>query len=371
MKRLLLLITVLSLISCEKNSDTYKIDGNAIGFEDGTAIYVYTVTNNNQSKIIDTLVVNNGTFLGEYPNTDALTINFLRAEKSKGNVLFFPENTDLKITMYKDSISSSFTVGGKQNESSKAFYSKMKEFNQQKTANIERFKIARREKDNELATKIQQENKIITAEQSNFKKQFVTENTNSLFTVLLLSEMVSRKELTPSEATVVIDKLSPKVASNSSISTLKGMISSMKKADVGGKAPNFSATTPEGETLALNDVLGKYTLIDFWASWCGPCRRENPNVVKVYNKYHDKGFNIISVSLDKPEQKDRWLKAIEKDQMNWNHISNLKGWNDPIAKQYSVRSIPATFLLDENGNIIAKNLRGAALDAKIASLLDN
>ena len=143
----------------------------------------------------------------------------------------------------------------------------------------------------------------------------------------------------------------------------------MKKADIGGVAPNFSASSPDGNQLALNDVLGKYTIIDFWASWCKPCRRENPNVVKVYEEYHDKGLNIISVSLDKAGQKERWIKAIEADKMNWEHVSNLKGWNEPIAKMYNVRSIPATFLLDENGTIIAKNLRGAALGAKIATLL--
>ena len=119
----------------------------------------------------------------------------------------------------------------------------------------------------------------------------------------------------------------------------------------------------------LSDFKGQVVVIDFWASWCKPCRRENPNVVKVYEEYHDKGLNIISVSLDKAGQKERWIKAIEADKMNWEHVSNLKGWNEPIAKMYNVRSIPATFLLDENGTIIAKNLRGAALGTKIATLL--
>ena len=143
----------------------------------------------------------------------------------------------------------------------------------------------------------------------------------------------------------------------------------MKKSDVGGVAPTFSAPSPDGKVVSLQDAMGKYTIIDFWASWCRPCRAENPNLVRVYNKYHDKGLNIISVSLDKAGQKDRWIKAIADDKMDWHHVSNLKFWQEPIAKMYGVRSIPATFLLDENGKIIDKKLRGTALENKIASLL--
>ncbi len=175
--------------------------------------------------------------------------------------------------------------------------------------------------------------------------------------------------MTPAEASEFMDNLSPKMASSDVAQEVKTLISSMQKADVGSPAPAFSAPTPTGETLALQDALGKYTIIDFWASWCKPCRMENPNVVKVYNKYHDKGLNIISVSLDKPEQKEKWIQAIQEDKMDWQHVSNLQFWNDPIAQMYSVRSIPQTFLLDENGVIIDKNLRGEALENKMESLL--
>ena len=113
--------------------------------------------------------------------------------------------------------------------------------------------------------------------------------------------------------------------------------------------------------------MGKLTLIDFWASWCGPCRKENPNVVALYKDFHAKGLNIIGVSLD--EKADKWKDAIAKDQLTWTQVSNLKGWEDPIARTYFVDGIPATFLIDEKGVVIAKDLRGEELREKIASIL--
>jgi peroxiredoxin len=136
---------------------------------------------------------------------------------------------------------------------------------------------------------------------------------------------------------------------------------------VGGEAPDFSGQSPEGETIALSDLRGKVVLIDFWASWCGPCRRENPNVVKMYNKYKSKGFEILGVSLD--SSKDRWVGAIEQDGLTWPHISDLKKWQSEYAKLYGVRSIPHTVLLDAEGKIVARGLRGVMLENKVAEIL--
>ncbi|WP_339755901.1 TlpA disulfide reductase family protein, partial [uncultured Winogradskyella sp.] len=126
--------------------------------------------------------------------------------------------------------------------------------------------------------------------------------------------------------------------------------------------------------VSLNELRGKVTIIDFWAAWCGPCRKENPNVVRIYEKYHDQGLEIIGVSLDghsrQQNPKKAWLDAIEKDKLTWNHVSNLKYFNDPVAQLYNISSIPATYILDSTGIIVDKNLRGRALENRIKELLE-
>ncbi|MFY0483062.1 TlpA family protein disulfide reductase [Flavobacterium sp. PLA-1-15] len=136
---------------------------------------------------------------------------------------------------------------------------------------------------------------------------------------------------------------------------------------IGSIAPDFSASNPEGKKVSLKESLGKLTIIDFWASWCGPCRQENPNVVALYNEFHAKGLNIIGVSLDTNATK--WKDAIAKDKLTWTQISNLQGWEDPIAQQYKIEGIPATLLLDEKGMIIGKDIRGQQLKARVAAIL--
>ena len=150
------------------------------------------------------------------------------------------------------------------------------------------------------------------------------------------------------------------------VAQITAQTATMRTFAVGAEAPLFSGPTPEGEEISLESLRGKVVLIDFWASWCGPCRRENPNVVKLYNEYKAKGFEILAVSLDRT--KDRWVKAIAADKLTWLHISDLKGWKSKYAQQYGVSSIPQTVLLDREGKILARNLRGKALEQKLADV---
>lgn len=138
--------------------------------------------------------------------------------------------------------------------------------------------------------------------------------------------------------------------------------------EAGNIAPDINLPTPEGEMVKLSSLRGKYVLIDFWASWCGPCRMENPNVVRMYQKYKDKGFEIYAVSLD--QSRERWVQAIQDDKLTWVHVSDLQYWNSMVVPLYGISGIPATVLLDKEGKILAKGLRGESLEAKLEEVFN-
>jgi peroxiredoxin len=164
-------------------------------------------------------------------------------------------------------------------------------------------------------------------------------------------------------------KLSPEVQNSDAGKTYLQYLNNIKAVSIGATAPEFTQNDPEGKPVSLASFRGKYVLIDFWASWCGPCRAENPNVVKAYNNYKDKNFTILGVSLDQPNAKDKWLKAISDDNLTWTQVSDLAFWDNAVAKQYAIRSIPQNFLIDPQGKIIAKNLRGEELNKKLSELI--
>lgn len=161
--------------------------------------------------------------------------------------------------------------------------------------------------------------------------------------------------------------LSKKFPNDKNVIMFHEVVERMLSTNIGQFAPEISLPSPDGKEIALSSLKGKLVLIDFWASWCGPCRKEMPNVVKIYSKFKNKGFEIYGVSLD--QDKEKWMEAITKDGINWPQVSDLKYWDNVAAKIYNVQGIPYTVLIDKDGKIIAKNLRGQELEKKIAEVL--
>ncbi len=357
----------LTVMSCA-DQGTYTLKGNALGYADGTQFVLFELDSDSKSIPKDTLEVQGNQFSATYPYDANEPLNYLQVESGR-NVVFFVENQDLTITLDKDDAANVQVAGGAVNTAYYDYLGATAGFSEQKELLEERIREANLYQDDLLARELQKEAKNIDDLRQNYTLQFVAENSNSLFGLMLIAELLDSETINTVQATSYVDALSPKFQEHPMTAKIRAQIKAIGANGIGGEALPFEAPTPDGTMLSLEQAMGKYTLIDFWASWCKPCRMENPNVVRAYNTYHERGLNIISVSLDREGQKDRWIKAIEDDNMDWYHVSNLQFWQEPIARAYGVRSIPATFLLDENGIVIAKNLRGQALVNTLESLM--
>lgn len=201
--------------------------------------------------------------------------------------------------------------------------------------------------------------------------QWIDAHPNSPISVFIMYNIYEPLygKLTIDEQEAILNKLQPGALKNKIADAMRYSIRTERLTGIGKIAPDFSQNDTLGKPVSLKDFRGKYVLVDFWASWCAPCRRENPNVVKAFNQYKDKGFTVLGVSLDQAGKKDAWLKAIHDDGLIWTHVSDLKYWNNEVAKLYDVKAVPVNFLVGPDGRIIAKNLRGEALHKKLAELL--
>jgi len=383
MKRILviLIISVISY-SCKKSEvkmDGYVINGTATGVYDGVRAYLKIKGDRGRDIIQDTAIVFDEKFTFE-GKIDSPALWVLSVNSVPGELPIIIENASISVDLNKNNLQESKMTGSKATDAFTEYYSVINEMNK------ERFEINKTvrgnygNQDSIVMKNLNAEVEALNKEIAEYPFEFMKNNKDNVFSLVLLESQIN-SQISEKEQIEKIEQTLQSFDSELKSSTLGQKISSqiallkqeserITSLNIGKVAPYFSAPKADGQLLDLNEVKGKVTIIDFWASWCGPCRRENPNVVNVYNKYHDKGLEIIGVSLDRPGQKDKWLKAIEDDKLTWHHVSNLQYFNDPVAQLYQIKSIPATYILDSNGTIVAKNLRGPALEAKIAEMLN-
>jgi peroxiredoxin len=371
-KTILLSFITLLLFSCNK----YEINGSVTGINDGTKVILYTQNEMGGPQPIDTSEVKDGKF--EFNGKSELP-EIAQVSFDKQNIGYLPffilEKGTIEVTIDTKKLENTKIEGtpnndlyNQYNQANKDIFEKAKKINEENAAILSKAPTNDEEKAKGQAV-VDQFMKL-QEEMNTRSLKFIKANPNTFVSVLLTENLYFKGKMTDDEAKKVIDGLDAnlqKTRNAKSISDMIKMNASKKKKTTDKSAPDFKAKTPEGKTVSLKESLGKVTIIDFWASWCGPCRKENPNVVALYAELHTKGLNIIGVSLD--EDASKWKEAIAKDQLTWTQVSNLKGWKDPIATLYNVEQIPTTFILDEKGVIVAKDLRGEELKAKVKELL--
>jgi peroxiredoxin len=278
----------------------------------------------------------------------------------------FLENSKIKITSV-DSFANATIKGSKSHAAYVSWTDLTKAENEQSAALNKEYGEYYKKKDQAGMDRIDAAFDKLT-EQKNIKnKQYLKDNPASPIAMFVLKQYAGY-DINADDVEPIFLSLPQQLRASPAGKDMAEKLETAKKTGIGKMAMDFIQNDTLGNPVSLSSFRGKYVLIDFWASWCGPCRQENPNVVKAFNAYNSKGFTVLGVSLDQPTAKDKWMKAIHDDKLTWTQVSDLKYWKNEVAVQYGIQAIPQNFLIDPQGKIVGKNLRGEALNKKLAEI---
>jgi peroxiredoxin len=364
MKKVIYLLVIVIILSSCSTKPHYTVRGKIDG-SDSITFYLQK-REAGKTVSIDSAISRKGTFTLKggviaYPQMVQLV-----AGNSKKRTAFYLENSEITVKGSLDSLYKAKITGSKTEDEYQAFIDSNKPLSDKYSKLVVKYQTASQSGDAANVALVKNQLDSIEVEMTSLQKNFVKSNPHSYVSPSILVSL--SYEMEAEEIESMVNGLDTAIAALPPIKTLKERLTVMKLVSIGQKAPDFTLNDVNGNPVALSSKIGpKLLLIDFWASWCEPCREENPNVVKVYTEFHKKGFDVVGVSLD--HVKDAWVKAISDDKLAWTHLSDLQWWNSAAAKLYAVNSIPANFLLDETGKIIGRNLRGEDLAKKVSEVL--
>lgn len=363
MKKLILpLMILLSIAACKStDKEAFKIKGQIDG-EQVSEVYLQK-NNGGKFEIIDTASVDNGrfTFTGkiEYPEIYYIGLGDNRF------VSFFAEPAEMTIRFHSDSVQSPEVSGSSSDATFREYLSMLEKQRTTEIGYYSTYNEASRANDTARMEALGKEIEAFEQRQKDELMQFAKDHPDSYvspYVIMRHSYMMDIEELQAARSA-----MDSKVSKGSFAKDLDERITLLTNVQEGKPAPDFTMNDTEDNPVSLSDFKGQVVLVDFWAAWCGPCRRENPNVVAAYKQFNEQGFTVLGVSLDK--EKEAWLKAISDDNLTWTQVSDLQYWNNSAAKLYGVMSIPSNVLVDKDGIIIGKNLTGQKLLDKLAEVL--
>jgi thiol-disulfide isomerase/thioredoxin len=350
--------------NCSPLDSTYTLTGKIEGLPDGWVWLYHSQTD----KDMDSGRVKGGNFIikGHSSAPEHCLLGIQGKEGKEFRFGFWLQPGELSLTGNKDSIWTAAVSGSPTQDESTQFKAGQKDLDAAESQLDKLYDQARAKNDKPQMDSIEKAFNDLDQHRRAYVKEYAAAHPSSyvaayaIYTTYVYNPQAS--ELRP-----LYKGLDPVIQSSYFGRQVKASLDAAELTEIGQPAPAFVQNDPNGKPISLASFKGKYVLLDFWASWCGPCRAENPNVVAAYQKYSPKGFTILGVSLD--NNKDKWLAAVKKDQLAWTQVSDLKGWQNKVADLYGIKGIPMNYLLDRDGKIIAKGLRGEDLEKKLDELM--